>query len=174
MTFEEYYPLALRTANDLQSKILNSIHATLGMGSEIEELLEAIHKGDSVNIGEEITDIVWYIALYKHTHNIDFNFKSCVPSENCIHDIILYISRLQDLDKKELAYGKVTLDEVRVRYISNLISFIYQLYDFNDLDYKVCFRNNINKLIIRYPNKFSESEAITRNLLAERKELEKS
>jgi hypothetical protein len=181
MKFEEYREQTKRTLPDLGSVIFNSIHMTLGLGSEIVELFEALDKDDAVNIGEELSDKLWYAANYCNIHGIIVNPEltqgtieiDYLQFDNLLHDMIRHISMLQDFDKKLLAYGKEVSLEDRSSKINLLISFIIEAMGCIGLDAEVCMRNNINKLRTRYPDKFDSEKAINRDLEAERKQLEK-
>jgi hypothetical protein len=54
------------------------------------------------------------------------------------------------------------------------IAFLNHIASWFDLDFGDCLSNNIDKLRVRYPEKFTEENAIERNLKAERVELEKT
>lgn len=181
MKFREYREQTKRTLPNLGSVIFNSIHMTLGLGSEIVELFEALDKDDRVNIGEELSDKLWYAANYCNIHGIEVNAdltegvveNDWIQFDNLLQDIIRHISILQDFDKKLLAYGKEVPFEDRSSKINLLISFIIEAMGCIGLDAEVCMRNNIDKLRTRYPDKFNSEKAVNRDLEAERKQLEK-
>lgn len=188
MIFQDYRILTTRTLPDLGSSLItsliNSIHMVLGMGSELEELYDAIKKEDMVNIAEEFSDILWYAANYCNIHNINpgyYPFKSSQLDEDVdldalnivIKDIVGVISRLQDLDKKLLAYNRPVLHEQRKEAIESLLSMLHAAYVCIGINVEQSMQNNIDKLIARYPDKFSTYLANNRNLDAERVQLEK-
>lgn len=80
---------------------------------------------------------------------------------------------LLDAFKKHIYYGK-QLDAVNVgEEIADCMWYISNLCRLMDIDMEKILENNIDKLRVRYPEKFTNEHAINRNLYAERKELEK-
>jgi hypothetical protein len=93
-----------------------------------------------------------------------------------IEIIIISISELQDYDKKELVYKKSETSFIRsrrVQLINTILNRLNDLYYLHGLSAEQCMENNINKLRIRFPEKFEEHRANNRDLESERKELEK-
>lgn len=147
MTFKEYSQLTIRTLpnldityntpnTDLPHHLLDTIHMRLGMMSEIEELMTAIHTGDKVNIGEELGDLMWYISndLYlkkvrghiseeQYNHFVNYKFNQSLDathggfltlSEGVHHSlwaIVFNVSQLADINKRDLAYGESEISE---------------------------------------------------------------
>ena len=78
-----------------------------------------------------------------------------------------------DIYKKHLAYKK-ELDMIHVQEeIGDLIFYIASFCRMNNLDLEKIIETNVKKLESRYPEKFTEHNAIHRNLNKERKVLEK-
>lgn len=197
MKFEEYKEQVKRTLPNLgdwygNPIILDSLHCTIGIFSEHYELDEAIIKKNKVNIGEEITDIAWYATNYCNVRGIspicilydedlsDFSILNedarIKRIEKATRSLNLALSKIADYDKKEWAYRKPSteiIDAVRVQLINTILNRINELYALNGLSAEQCMQNNIDKLRIRYPDKFNEDKANNRDLEAEKKELEK-
>jgi NTP pyrophosphatase (non-canonical NTP hydrolase) len=189
MKFTEYKEQTKRTLPDLGSTLLNSMHMTSGMASEIGEILLAVAKQDEVNVGEEITDLAWYGSNYTFVNDINidgFEFqKEEMPvvfpgvtkkMQNELDSMgmaILFVSELVDLDKKCLAYGKERDMTHAKAMVLGLLTCIGNLALAVDLDMGKCMENNINKLRVRFPEKFNAAQAINRDTDAERVELEK-
>ncbi len=185
MKFTEYRIHTTRTLPDLGSALIspliNSIHMVLGMGSEIEELYEAVEKDDFVNVGEELSDGNWYAANYCNIHNINPAFypESVAPEfnlielEKSIKALVQAVSRLQDLDKKLLAYNRPVLHETRKEAIESYLAILHSAYKYAGVDAERSMTNNINKLAKRFPEKFTSYLANNRDLDAERIELER-
>lgn len=186
MKFSEYRTQTPRTLSKLDTQVLDSVHMCLGFGSELEELSAALIKKDIVNIAEELTDICWYISNYLNIWNLNSEF--IIEGTNEIlhttainwnqldllfHDITISISKLQDFDKKLLAYRKPVSDIDRLIAIEGLIIHVDDAFCELGMDAEQHMQNNIDKLRVRYPEKFTEEAAINRNLDKERKELEK-
>lgn len=188
MQFSEYRQLTTRTLPDLGSALIspliNSIHMVLGMGSEIEELYEAIDNNDFVNVGEELSDGNWYAANYCNIHKIDPIATPFTPHDqplevnlpklkDAVTEMVKVVSKLQDLDKKLLAYNRPVMAETRKETIEYYFAILHSAYLFAGVDAEKSMENNINKLIKRFPDKFSTYLANNRDLAAERIELER-
>ena len=79
---------------------------------------------------------------------------------------------LQDVFKKELAYNREPdLTNVEEE-IGDLAWYIAGLCTINNLDFGKILEKNVEKLRVRYPEKFTEYDATNRNLEKERKVLE--
>lgn len=79
---------------------------------------------------------------------------------------------LLDVFKKNLAYKK-DIDWVNVREeIGDLMWYISNFCTINNLDFGDILLKNVEKLKVRYPDKFTEHNANNRNLNRERETLE--
>lgn len=77
-----------------------------------------------------------------------------------------------DMLKKHILYGK-PLDEVNLKEeLGDQLWYTALALDELRSTFENCFATNINKLRARYPNKFTELDALNRNLDKERKILE--
>ena len=86
---------------------------------------------------------------------------------------ILIDAEISDVFKKKLAYNK-DIDWVNVKEeIGDLMWYISNFCNLNNWDLREILNTNIQKLKIRFPEKFEENQAINRNLEQERKTLEK-
>ena len=167
MTFKEYQEQAKRTCPSLGSEKLDLAHMVLGIHSEYNEWITAT---DEVNESEELADMLWYLANYCTFRNYSFERLFDVESSNTL-GITFNSSKLQDLVKKYIAYNKeISISEESV-LLENLAFNIKKLY--GEADIHQSLQNNIDKLKVRFPEKFDEELAKNRDLAAERKELEK-
>lgn len=184
MNLKTYQEQATRTCPDLGSEAINLAHMVLGIFSEYNEFFDAVIKNDKVNISEEITDKYWYLSNYctireydletLHTTSFDL-LEDEWYDENYewFTELIVIQSHLQDLVKKNLAYGK-EIDRVKEEELLKrlLLSIHFLGLDYSyDMDKSL--QNNIDKLRKRFPDKFDKEKAINRDLEAERVELEK-
>lgn len=79
---------------------------------------------------------------------------------------------LLDAFKKHIFYGK-PLDLVNLgEEIADIMWYLSNLCRLTGLDMETLLQNNINKLKVRYPEKFTSEKAENRNLEEERKQLE--
>lgn len=195
MNFTEYRHLAERTLpnlgtvsvyhgpgpTDFHVTDLNVLHVIMGMTSEFGEICDSTNK---VNLGEEIGDKLWYIANYANIRNftidvnnvvyydiyeLDTKFMSRPPVYVLLQKAI---SDLTDLEKKIFVYN-ANVDGAKLREQLQLILdcitvFCKEQY----LDLWEIMEKNINKLKVRYPNKFTADNAKNRNLDQELKVLE--
>lgn len=150
----------------------NIVHCMFGVQTELGEILDLYKKSfayrkpfDKTNLLEEICDIMWYVAggctiseikLDSFIEPLDFH-GSLIPSGNYptldimggVYDLIINYQN-----------HKTTLEKFLEKFVTSEEELFRGL------------TNNINKLIIRYPDKFSSENAINRDLGAERNQLE--
>lgn len=82
------------------------------------------------------------------------------------------IGELTDAFKKQMAYGK-DIDWVNVKEeVGDLMWYIAGFCNINGFDLEEILETNVKKLQARYPEKFSEDRAISRDLEKERGILE--
>lgn len=167
MQIDNYQIESKRTCPSLGSDKLDLSHMVLGILSEFEECINCT---DDVNKSEECSDIMWYISNYCTFREWDLDdlWKNKNPNGN---SFIVNVSILQDIVKKFIAYNKKIDVEKEYDILTGLISNVYDMYD--GIDYEKSLENNINKLKVRFPEKFTEENALNRNLKEERKVLEK-
>lgn len=167
MTFKEYQEQAKRTCPTLGSEKLDLAHMVLGIHSEYNEWINAT---DSVNESEELADMLWYLANYCTFRRYSFERLFNVEPPNSF-EVTFNSSKLQDLVKKYIAYNKEISISDESALLENLAFAIKKLY--GDADIHQSLQNNIDKLRVRFPEKFDEELAKNRDLVSERKELEK-
>lgn len=187
MTIKEYQQQATRTNADLGSEKLNLAHMVLGIFSEWNELNHAIINDDKVNISEEIADHFWYLANYCTLRGIDleklvedYNLDLAAALLN-EHEMPLLsslytnnLSKLQDIVKKYVAYNK-SIDTKKEISCIQLIFLYLCCYTYRyKIDVNQALENNINKLKVRFPDKFTEELANNRDLETERETLSKN
>lgn len=185
----EYQGLAVRTCTDLGDQNTNERHMNLGVVTEIGETLDIFKKHmaynkpiDLVNLGEELADIVWYIVNKCAFENLslDENYEQVLSEvEELLETKMFTVSDLPAETKTEAIL--VLILNAYCAPVNNIfsapivqIAFLNHIASWFDLDFGQCLTNNIDKLKVRYPEKFTEEAAIERNLEAERVELEKT
>lgn len=178
MKLKDYQQETKRTLPDLGNETLNVLHMVLGMNSEFDELYNAT---DDVNRSEEVTDIFWYLSNYCNIKDIDlWRVFEVMPNlyyyinlkDDYVEQLQVAISKLTDLEKKKFAYGK-TIERINeleaVCEVAKRINDCYAYFNFNPEE---AMGKNINKLKVRFPDKFTKENAINRNLVEERNVLE--
>lgn len=94
--------------------------------------------------------------------------------KNNIHflmGMITEIGELTDAFKKNLAYGKEVDWTNVVEELGDLMWYVINFCNENSINLEDALQINIDKLRIRYPEKFTQTNATIRNLPAERKVL---
>lgn len=182
-TLAEYQQLAQRTCPSLGSEQNDIVHMQLGLLTEIGEALDIFKKKhaynkemDLVNLGEELADQMWYLAnLAIFKKDAIFDHADLVTLGQVVKDNFLIPATPQ---KKFDATVNILTNLLRhilgekfdfIFYLSSIVA-VCEIYE---LDFMQILTNNITKLQVRYPEKFSNEAALNRDLKAERKELEK-
>lgn len=191
-TLAEYQQLAARTCPDLGSPEANLQHMNLGVITEIGEFLDPIKKNlaygkplDVVNLGEELADIAWYIAnrarmffpvtweeVDKNPETtfeatmVDFRetFGDCPSGTTEVIELAMSIMPSPEEFEINSRFGFVGTPSMAM---------ILAIAEHYKLDFWQILTNNITKLKVRYPEKFTEEAALNRDLTCERKALEK-
>jgi hypothetical protein len=177
-------------------RAIRLLHGSIGLCTETAELFEMLEKEtlDLVNLKEEIGDSLWYLAVIIHELQLSpdilttdpmlsdaqkfyfANMKEEVSKKKALNqyidETIKHVGLLQDLLKKSIFYGK----PLSVEKIQAQLEFICQnvavLCFIGGVTVQECMTANINKLRLRYGEKFTEQAAIDRNLTKERSCLE--
>lgn len=194
-TLAEYQQLASRTCPDLGSEEKNLLHMNLGITTEVGEFLDVIKKNlaynkplDIVNLGEELADMAWYIAnkarmFYSMSWEDQLKEYSYDSIQNEFKEIFLPEFKDCSIERKvSLMLGCVINPDASDYMLSDtILTFngikdmivLNHIADLYNLDFMQILTNNISKLQVRYPEKFTNEAALNRNLDAERIELEK-
>jgi NTP pyrophosphatase (non-canonical NTP hydrolase) len=170
-SLKEYQELAARTCTDLGSKKLNNLHMKMGLITELAEAIDVYKKKiaykkdiDYVNLQEElIGDTLFYAVNYCRINDIELpKLKENIQSTDDFDDIdyVMWLFELIELSMKPK------------KNILSLMIKIYILSPYLNFDFYQSLTNNINKLMVRYPDKFDTDKAINRDLETERKRLE--
>lgn len=169
MTFKEYQEQAKRTCPSLGSEKLDLAHMVLGIHSEYNEWVDST---DLINESEELADILWYLTNYCTFRGYNFERLFDIELKSTL-GLVYNSSKLQDLVKKYVAYNKEINVSIESELLENIAYAIKKIYINIEIDIYQSLQNNIDKLRIRFPDKFDEELAKNKDLVAERKELEK-
>lgn len=167
ISIPDYPTLCVRTLAQRES-IDNHAHLALGMCGEalsevIPELVFGTNKKKQI---EELGDFFWYVACFCFINLIEFKPSKSEPE----HNLLILIGKLTERVKKEYAYKKDTGSYDRI--IQDIIYRAFQLCDEYGLDIKEILSKNIEKLKARYPEKFEEEKAISKNEAKEKEVFE--
>jgi NTP pyrophosphatase (non-canonical NTP hydrolase) len=184
----EYQLLASRTCPDLPGEHQNERHMNLGVITEIGEVLDIFKKNlaynkpfDVVNLGEELADIAWYIVNKCRFQEIplDDDFDTVKAEIKELLDTQMFTQSDLPIGLKAEALMHPLL-QTYCGPTNNIFSapivqlaMLANIAEWYELDFFQCLTNNIDKLKVRYPEKFTEEAAQNRDLDAERIELEK-
>ena len=193
-SLEEYRLLAVRTLPDLGSMSNNLLHMEAGIAGEfLGEAVDILKKTfaykkplDKVHLGEELADTVWYCAGVETINKLPeremcFDEESLAIVENIKNQTITYIKESVEIRKSSIETeclgvilaNKGAVDSTNRGAILAIIGLCMSICEVLEIDFWQALTNNISKLQVRYPEKFTEEAALNRDLVAERVELEK-
>lgn len=185
---------ALEVTEELKQRIelrnLEMLHYVMGICTEVSEINLAydevdfhLYKVDIVNLQEELGDICWYTGNLAEILNIELEWG--IP-DNVFdrketdlldfyarnHTLSIISGDFLDLLKKNIFYG-VKLDETKIsEKLPDLAFLLSKMAELVGVDISEVHKRNINKLTVRYNEKFTEEAAVNRDLDAEREALE--
>ncbi len=178
MNLTQYYNECQRTCPSIGSVELDLLHMDLGIITEIGEFLDIFKKHlaygkpiDYINVLEEASDQIWYLTnklrIEFSGDNEDYIKNQLETAQyRCDNLPELYLS-IEDVCESYLEFSKYVKDN---EYQEN-ISFIYSVCKALGLNLFDGLQKNIDKLKIRFPNKFTQENALNRDLEAEYKVL---
>ena len=193
-TLEEYRLLAARTLPDLGGIGNNLLHMEAGIAGEfLGEAVDILKKTfaykkplDKVHLGEELADTVWYCAGAETINKLPememcFDEESLAIVENIKNQTITYIKKRVEIRKSTIETeclgvilaNKGAVDSTNRGAILAIVGICMGICEVLEIDFWQALTNNISKLQVRYPEKFTEEAALNRDLAAERVELEK-
>lgn len=180
-TLAEYQQLASRTCPDLGTNQRNELHMWLGIVTEIGETLDIFKKFiaynksmDLINLGEELADQCWYAA------NNSLRVAEPLIEPDFLTEVTLLLTPNEigsiAATKEEVACYLYTdfLDSSQEHNCQRVFDIAFTICDLYEIDFWQALTNNIAKLQVRYPEKFTNEAALNRDLDAERVELEKT
>ena len=193
-SLEEYRLLATRTLPDLGGRSNNLLHMEAGIAGEfLGEAVDILKKTfaykkplDKVHLGEELADTVWYCAGVETINKppgtiITFDEEAIARVENIKNQTITYIKesvrvRSSSIETECLGIilgNKSAVDSTNRGAILAIIGICMGICEVLEIDFWQTLTNNISKLQVRYPEKYTNEAALNRDLAAERVELEK-
>ena len=193
-SLEGYRLLAARTLPDLGSLSSNLLHMEAGIAGEfLGETVDILKKTfaykkplDKVHLGEELADTVWYCAGAETINKlpervISFDEEAIARVENIKNQTITYIKKNVEIRGSSIETeclgvilaNKGAVDSTNRGAILAIVGICMGICEVLNIDFWQALTNNISKLQVRYPEKFTEEAALNRDLVAERAELEK-
>lgn len=188
--FKAYVDKAYRTFVELPTYDLNRQHMLLGIQSELGEIADAVKKRiaynkpiDFVNIKEELGDLAWYIACWYRYYGYEAEINTAnvqlitvLSTTDAIDTFETYHPEFAGSQKiPDLIFDIQRSFSMCLEDNESVLSMwlvLCKAFSLSVSDIKHALDLNINKLKVRYPEKFSDVLALDRNLDAEREVLE--
>lgn len=179
MKFIDYSPLALRTAKPLPHA-QQVQHALLGLVTEVGELADCIKKHvvygkelDKTNLMEECSDVFWYLNLYMHEKRlsstlVDWAMVGEAPKSWDLVKAALFLTAAVSALVVEEVQKSMTDDEV----VGSVVGCLLDILSASGFTLSDALTRNIDKLALRYGDKYSDYNALNRDTGAERVVLE--
>lgn len=187
MKIKDYSNLALRTAKSMPTAHQNIWHATAGLVTETGEIFDAYKKHmiygkplDTVNVLEEVGDLMWYLNLYAYHKGCLRSFIKDPSSYNLGQDVEVEALLASLLSGVNCAYHRESEVQGGPDYstTAKIIVFIttiaYELCQRLGSNLADCLDTNIKKLACRYGDKYSDYSALNRDVSKEREILDGS
>lgn len=188
MKHDEYIQKALRTESKIdnvilnKAEILNVLKMYISLTDHLDSLKKKIfyqndkkyQKNKLVHLKNIKMDSEKLIQAYE---NNEFEDGVVDINQRVLHGLLGVITESGEIASALANYiiDKETLDAVNIQeeVIGDISWYTAILCDELELNWEQGMRNNIEKLKIRYPEKFTTENAMDRDLLKERTELEK-
>ena len=174
-----YTTAVLRTAKPMPGRE-NLFHAMVGIATEVDEIQEVLTQYNweddlvqaEAHLGEELGDVLWYIALGLHYLNVSTEevaqFLETVDYDGQkVHDLQKPATKLLNFYKKERYYGKAIADADIRNQLLEVYARCEAITEYMCVDLAEIMQANANKLAVRYAEAWSLSECEGRNLDAE-------
>lgn len=176
VTLDNYQELAHRTQKMMPDTIQDTVHMTLGVIGEYGELQKAIANKDNKNIREEVGDITWYVANDCNNHGLSFKeittdaWNTMSEQETfdaADYDVFGYV----DFVKKVYVYGAELNTKLLRRYLVNIMRMVINetYWRGDDFSLETLLQINIDKLMVRFGDKYSDYNALNRDTTKEEK-----
>ena len=184
MNWSDYLKLSEKTLSEefhIGAKVQNTLHAVMGLATEIEELLDNYANEDAMdttNVLEELSDCLWYLAILHREYPDITRYEDTtvhVKREkpfNCVLDLNKSVLKLMDYMKKKIFYNKPIAEESFNNLVLLVETDIHWLAEYYNIKVEDICQVNIDKLKARYGDKFTSDKAINRDLDTERNILE--
>jgi NTP pyrophosphatase (non-canonical NTP hydrolase) len=189
MQTNQYQALAMRTAKMFPTFEMNLLHAALGIGSESGELAETIAANwmdlpgaqGTANIGEETGDGSWYVALL--SAHMGWNFEDLLITADMAVYALSYglhkssqmlspaamqlmlnafAGEILTVVKAHVIYGKPLNTEHLKTQASLYLTTLAFIAEAHGLLFADVLDQNIEKLRKRFPDKYSDADALAR------------
>lgn len=182
MKWEQYVQLAVRTESTFEESMYRRVkHSVIGICTEVAELAAWV-PGDSINLLEEIGDVLWYVAIQDHAtarrrlHSEDQWFLKAegatpvLPKSQCVIPMVIHAGNALNVFKRiefyRAEFGSKQLVVVWEE-TDRIVDYLIKLARHAGITIQQCMERNIAKLQKRFPEKFTTQAALNRDLQAE-------
>lgn len=198
MKLDDFVVGAVRTESvvpnfDFEGKMLNSrlVHSALGLATEAGEVLDVLKKTlfygkhlDVSNLREEISDLMWYVAILCDAMNWDMEnlaFRGLVKAD--LTTMLVFKTDQSNFEGRLLFSGKDVFvaagefldavlsgaeEESLQMTIIEVLAAMGILLHFLESSFEEEAQRNHDKLKTRYSEKFTSERALSRNIEAEK------
>jgi NTP pyrophosphatase (non-canonical NTP hydrolase) len=173
MRLNEYQRASMRTMSPIKELTISPrnqqlLHCILGVTGELGEIILST---DKHNLIEEIGDFMWYLSGAADTlglglEDIDLDHK---VEEDPIDELATHVAIMADKLKRHIYYGVLLDDNSVERCIGACMVILDAMATECGVSLEECMITNIDKLTVRYPDKFDKGKAIRRNTHREMK-----
>lgn len=154
-----YITDALRTAaGTIHPVNMQLLHSAIGMVTEAAERDAA---PDEANYREETGDIMWYVAIGCNELGLTIEEAEEMAAAPDTHPVQIAADFI-DLLKKEIYYGKRANPVDQTVLLGDMIASLRSDCEADGTTLETVMEQNIAKLKVRYPDKFTEERAINR------------
>jgi hypothetical protein len=154
----DYINLALRTAaGQIHPVNMQILHSAIGM---VTETVEMDCAQDEENYLEEMGDTMWYVAIGCNELSVTLDEAEATgdPSKSPV----VIAADFLDLMKKAIYYGKQPDPKQQVFLLGSMIASLREDALASGSTLERVMEQNIAKLGLRYPDKFTAERAINR------------
>ncbi len=180
LRLHDYQKLALRTAPSNRSdrglswRLDFFLHGAMGMAAEMHELIQVHEQSNPEDsMVAELGDVMWYFAIntFGDTRDIeDIEFMAFLDEIDIpLLELQEHTSRILDQAKRIIYYGALLNEETYQDSMGKILASVYLLARESGSTLEEVMDKNIQKLKVRYPDKFSEDQAVNRNTHKESK-----
>lgn len=168
MTIKEYQENAVNTLAVLEDKTKDLTHMLCGTATEVGEFLDVFKKWfaygkefDRINAREELGDICWYLANTATIIKYELDQSCITQKEEKELDIDTAFQRSLGMLDHTVMIFNLSPAGTKIEYFFWRLTEIATLLGFSMSD---ILSRNIEKLKQRYPNKFTQEDALNRDL----------
>lgn len=171
MRLHEYQKLSMRTAPQGGLSLIETqahlVHSMLGLAGEVAEILQ--DKSNRRNVIQEIGDCMWYIGVGCTGVGFDmedFDLNNYDP-DDYYEALSIETGIACDLVKRHIYYGVELNRDKLIKTYCKIVTCLVIIATEAGADLHECLILNVDKLRIRYPDKFDPSKAVNRNVKKE-------